>query len=104
LHAQLVNKYGASGKGFSGGNKKLQEFIATKTNAQTASQYKQALSKMEKSIAAPADNKGIVLRKNDLSTQQEANNMLLNGGIVVSVVLATFIILVLFVRKRRKNS
>ena len=45
------------------GNKKLQEFIATKTNAQTASQYKQALSKMEKSIAAPADNKGIVLRK-----------------------------------------
>lgn len=104
LHAQLVNKYGASGKGFSGGNKKLQEFIATKTNAQTASQYKQALSKMEKSIAAPADNKGIVLKKNDLSTQQEANNMLLNGGIVVSVVLATFIILVLFVRKRRKNS
>lgn len=104
LHAQLVNKYGASGKGFSGGNKKLQEFIATKTDAQTASQYKRALSKMEKSIAAPADNKGIVLRKNDLSTQQEANNMLLNGGIVVSVVLATFIILVLFVRKRRKNS
>lgn len=104
LHTQLVNKYGANGKGFSGGNKKLQEFIATKTDAQTASQYKQALNKMGKSANVSADNNGMVLKKDDLSAQQNKNNILLNGGIVVTVVLAIFVMLILFVRKRRKNN
>jgi cobaltochelatase CobN len=104
LHTQLVNRHGASGKGFSGGNKKLQDFIAAKTDAQTASQYKQAISKMEKSTDVSADNKGMVLKKDELSAQQDAKNMLLNGGIVVAVVLAIFIILILFIRKRRKNN
>ncbi len=104
LHTQLVNKYGANGKGFSGGNKKLQEFIATKTDAQTALQYKQAINKMEKSTNVSADNNGMVLKKDDLSAHQNKNNILLNGGIVVTVVLAIFIILILFVRKRRKNN
>lgn len=104
LHTQLVNRHGASGKGFSGGNKKLQEFIVAKTDAQTASQYKQAISKMEKSTNVSADNKGMVLRKDNLSMRQDANRILLNGGIVVSAVLVTFIIVILLVRKRRKKS
>lgn len=105
LHTELTKKYGATGKGFSSGNKKLQDFASQKVDAQTATEYKKALKQMEQSADASSDSKdGMVLKKDELSKQQETNKNVLNGALVIAIVAATFITILIFIRKRRKNS
>ena len=105
LHVELTKKYGATGKGFSGGNKKLQDFIAQRTDAQSASQYKQALRKIEQSadIAPTDDQNSMVLKKDEVSQHQKHGNALVNGAIIAAAVLLAFVLILFFIRKRRKQ-
>ena len=43
LHTELVEEFGSTGSGFSGGNAKLQEFIAGRVAPQHAAAYKQQI-------------------------------------------------------------
>lgn len=105
LHTVLTEKYGATGKGFSGGNKKLHDFIAQKVDAQNAVQYKQALKKMEQPADASVDSKnGMVLKKDQLTPAQKESNFFINGAIVAIIVLLAFAVILVFIRKRRKIS
>ena len=103
-HTQLVNNYGASGKKFSGSNKKLQQYIADRVDEKTADQYRQSLKKMTEpaSSVAESEKEGVVLKKEQL-LQPEGKNPLINGALVAAVIVVLFIVLLVFVRKRRNR-
>lgn len=101
LHTELVKKYGASGNGFSGGNKKLQNYISQKISPTKAADYKRSLDKINK--VEKAKNNGKVLKKEELVSSQSLEKNNLNGIIVVAVVLVVFVgIILIWRRKRRK--
>ena len=62
LHTDLVNKYKPSCSGFVCDNAKLRQFIASKTDAQTASRYKENISQIRE-VAASKEQKGMVMKK-----------------------------------------
>lgn len=62
LHIDLVNKYKPSCSGFVCDNAKLRQFIASKTDAQTASRYKENISQIRE-VAASKEQKGMVMKK-----------------------------------------
>jgi cobaltochelatase CobN len=103
LHTGLVREFGPSGSGFAGNNMKLQDFIAGKVDRQSASEYKDRIHRMKTAAAGieNADN-GMVLSKKDLSQPQNGNKNNLNGILIVSIVLVTFVVLLIILRKRRK--
>lgn len=61
LHTDLVNKYKPSCSGFVCDNAKLRQFIASKTDAQTASRYKETSVRYVKLLLQRA--KGMVMKK-----------------------------------------
>lgn len=101
LHTDLVNKYRPSCSGFVCDNAKLRDFIASKSDPQTASQYKENISQIREAIAN--NDKGVVMKKDELnSAPQEETNTLSNltvGIIIVAVLIGA----VLFIRNRRKK-
>lgn len=102
LHTALVREFGHSGSGFSGENKKLQDFISQKVNSQSASEYKQQIEKMQ--ISGKTDNVegGMVLSKQQVLQNPDGENSNLNGLLIVSIVLIIFIALLVILKKRRK--
>lgn len=102
LHTEMVNKYRPSCSGFVCDNAKLREFIASESDAQTASQYKESISKIREAQAS-GDTKGMVMKKEEINQAPDERKTTLSnmavGGVVVMVVLA----LVFFIRRRRKN-
>ena len=67
LHTDLVNKYKPSCSGFVCDNAKLRQFIASKTDAQTASRYKENISQIRE-VAASKEQKGMVMKKEEMNT------------------------------------
>lgn len=104
LHTDLVNKYKPSCSGFVCDNAKLREFIASKTDAQSATQYKENINRIRETAANTADKKGVVMKKEEVSSaaSDEQTNML-NNVIVGIIVLVAVIVLVLLVRYRRNK-
>lgn len=103
LHTDLVNKYKPSCSGFVCDNAKLRQFIASKTDAQTASQYKESISQIREA-AASKDQKGMVMKKEEMNAAgaEQQTNAVSNTVVCIVVVVAVLVLIVL-VRRRRKK-
>ncbi|OJX91860.1 MAG: protoporphyrin IX magnesium chelatase [Paludibacter sp. 47-17] len=100
LHTDLTKKFGATGAGFAGNNQKLQDFIAGKVDAQAAKNYQSQLSKVNSSST---NQKGVVLKKDELTNAE--NSATTNPStlwMVVGVLLAFVAVLVMLRNKRKK--
>lgn len=103
LHTEIVNTYRPSCSGFVCDNAKLRDFIASKSSAQTAAQYKENISKIREAKVSGAD-KGVVMKKEEMNqTSEQQTNTLSNVAVGIAVIIV-ILALILFVRKRRKNS
>lgn len=106
LHTDLVRQFGPSGSGFTGDNAKLQQFIASQVDAQTAANYNKELKQMKQAtLDGEATKGGMVLKKqsNDAvqGAQEEQNS--LNGGLITGIVLVAFVVMLLILKKKRKK-
>lgn len=102
LHTDLVNKYKPSCSGFVCDNAKLRQFIASKTDAPSAVEYKENINRIRQ--AAANTPKGTVMKKEEISSAgAEEQTNTLNNAIVGIIVLAVIVVLILVVRHRRKK-
>ena len=103
LHTEIVNTYRPSCSGFVCDNSRLRDFIASKADAQTATQYKENISKIREAKAS-GNSKGVVMKKEEMNqTAEKQTNTLSNVAVGIAVIIV-ILALILFVRKRRKNS
>ena len=103
LHTDLVNNYKPSCSGFVCDNAKLRQFIASKVDEQTASQYKESIGRIREA-AASKHSKGMVMKKEEVSpasVEQQTNAV--SNMVVCVVVIAAVLILIVLVRRRRKK-
>ena len=105
MHTDLVAKYDPSTSGFTGNNAKLQQFIAAKVAPQAAANYNQQLKQMKQNTAQGNDARGMVLEKQSTNLAPDASeeNGALNGVLIVSGVLAVFVVLLVVLRRKRKR-
>lgn len=103
LHTEIVNTYRPSCSGFVCDNAKLRDFIASNSNAQTAAQYKESISKIREAKTS-GDDKGMVMKKEEMNQATEQQTNTLSNVAVGIAVIIVILALILFVRKRRKNS
>ena len=103
LHTEIVNTYRPSCSGFVCDNAKLRDFIASKSNAQTAAQYKESISKIREAKTS-GDDKGMVMKKEEMNQATEQQTNTLSNVAVGIAVIIVILALILFVHKRRKNS
>jgi len=106
LHTDLVRQFGPSGSGFTGDNAKLQQFIASQVDAQTAANYNKELKQMKQAtLDGEATKGGMVLNKQSSDAvqgvQEEQNS--LNGGLIAGIVLVAFVVMLLILKKKRKK-
>ena len=102
LHTDLVNKYKPSCSGFVCDNAKLRQFIASKTDAQAAAEYKKNIVQIREA-AASDDKKGMVMKKEEMASTAEEQTNVLSNTIVGLVVVLAIVVLLLLVRHRRKK-
>ena len=102
LHTDLVNKYKPSCSGFVCDNAKLRQFIASKTDAQAAAEYKKNIVQIREA-AASDDKKGMVMKKEEMASTAEEQTNVLSNTIVSLVVVLAIVVLLLLVRHRRKK-
>lgn len=103
LHTELVNRYRPSCSGFVCDNAKLRDFIASRTDARTATQYKEMISQIREN-QTNASNKGVVMERQELtSNDAEKQTNTLSNVVVGVVTLIILFALIIFVRKRRKG-
>lgn len=103
LHTEMVKEFGNTGSGFSGSNEKLHQFIAQKLPEAESQQYTQQIQAMKQTHTEAVEN-GIVLKKEEFSQSQNSSKTTLNGAITVGAILLVFIILLVILRQKRKNS
>ena len=106
LHTDLVRQFGPSGSGFTGDNAKLQQFIDSQVDAQTAANYNKELKQMKQAtLDGEATKGGMVLKKQSSDAvqgaQEEQNS--LNGGLIAGIVLVAFVVMLLILKKKRKK-
>ena len=102
LHTEMVNKYRPSCSGFVCDNAKLREFIASKSDAQTATQYKESISKIREAQVS-GDAKGMVMKKEEMNQAPDEQKTTLSNIAVGAAVVIVVLALVFFIRRRRKN-
>lgn len=102
LHTELVDKYKPSCSGFVCDNAELRRFIASKTDAQSASRYEENIDRIRE--AAAADNsKGMVMKKEEMaSATAEEQTHTVSNAVAGIIVLAAVMVLVMLVRRRRR--
>ncbi len=104
-HTQLVKEFAPSCSGFVCDNAKLKDFIASKSDTQTANEYKQSIAKVRETMITDKDGKNVVLQKDNISDKNNdvqpvnSRNTIILSIVVVVVLIAFFII----VRRRRKS-
>ncbi len=103
LHTETVNKYRPSCSGFVCDNAKLREYIASKSDAPAAAQYKENITRIREAKAS-GDAKGMVMKKEEINQTPEEQKTTLSNIAVGAAVVVVILALVLFVRKRRKTS
>ena len=102
LHTDLVNKYKPSCSGFVCDNAKLRQFIASKTDAQAAAEYKKNIVQIREAVASD-DKKGMVMKKEEIASVAEEQTNVLSNTIVGLVVVLAIVVLLLLVRHRSKK-
>ncbi len=102
LHTDLVNKYKPSCSGFVCDNAKLQQFIAQNVDQQAAADYSQNIRNIRET-SATADKQGMVMKKDQLSSDADQSTHVISGILVGVGVAIAVALLVVLVRKRRKN-
>ncbi|WP_407989445.1 cobaltochelatase subunit CobN [Porphyromonas pogonae] len=105
LHTELVDKYGSTGAGFSGSNTKLHEFIARNISQDNARKYQSSLKQMQTASSRDktVDDKGVVMKKQEIENGDKPSKKVFNGLMVVGVVLICFILLLIMLRNKRKK-
>jgi cobaltochelatase CobN len=101
LHTDLVKEFGSSASGFAGGNVKLQDFIAQKINPQSVGEYRQQMQEMK--TKSSTNEKGMVLKKDATEPAEAGEKTALNGIFIVSAVLVAFVLLLIVLRRKRKQ-
>ena len=102
LHTQLIAKYKPSCSGFVCDNAKLRDFIASKTDAASAVSYRKDITAIREQMVEGTD-KGMVMKKEQVSTQTDETTNVLSNTVVVCVVLVLVVALILLVRRRHKH-
>ncbi|MDO4779579.1 MAG: cobaltochelatase subunit CobN, partial [Bacteroides sp.] len=103
LHAELIDKYKPACSGFVCDNSKLREFISSKLDDSQAKEYKKSISKVREENVDVSADKGVVMKKEELSNVEQKQNTLNNIAIIIASV-AVLVLIAIFVRKRRKNN
>ncbi len=103
LHTELVDKYKPSCSGFVCDNAKLRDFIASKVDAPTAAAYQKNISQIREA-AAQNDNKGVVMKKEELNRHAERQTRQLDSLWIAMAVMLVIVGLALLMRRRRKNN
>ncbi|MDR0938347.1 MAG: cobaltochelatase subunit CobN [Mediterranea sp.] len=103
LHTRLVEEFGSSGAGFSGGNAKLQDFIAGKVDERAALAYREQLEKMRIAPTADQPSQGMVLHKEEIANTPESETNQLDGLLIAAVVLVAFVVLLAVLKRKRKR-
>lgn len=103
LHTDLVKEFGSTGSGFSGGNAKLQDFIARKASPENAAAYQQRVKEM-KTAGTVADRKGMVLKKDEVAQTERGERNSLNGVWIAGGVFVLFIVLLFILKRKRKGN
>ncbi len=103
LHTDLVKEFGPSGSGMAGNNVKLQNFIAQKVSPEAAKTYNNQVQQMKTSSSSEKIEKGMVLKKDELTQTEQGEKNSFNGLIIISVVLVIFVVLLVVLRKKRKS-
>lgn len=98
LHTELVNKYKPSCSGFVCDNAKLREFIAERADASAATEYKDNIT----AIREAQTKDGMVMKREELSTEQSETHAVSNIAVIVIVIIAVVVIIAL-VRRRRSQ-
>ncbi len=96
LHTEFVDKYGPSGGGFEGNNKKLQAFIKEKAPQSNATAYAKQMEQAEAKSA-------VVMEKQTQQMAGEAKTTALNGIVIALVAVVALIAVVALMRKKRKK-
>ena len=102
LHTELVNQHKPSCSGFVCDNAKLRDFIASKTDPNTAKEYNQNINRIRET-SATADQKGMVMKREQLNDEAKATRKVLSNVAVAVGVIVALVLLVVLVRKRRKQ-
>lgn len=100
LHTKLVDKYKPSCSGAVCNNAKLREFIASKTLPDAARRYEQQIRDVRE--ASLTENKGTVLKKEEINTSDKVTTLVSNTVVAV-LVLVAITALVWTVRRHRKK-
>ena len=104
MHNGLVKEFGAESSSFSANNEKLQNYIAGKLPENEAKEYKSELQKMKTGSTEEISTKeGKVLKKEEVNPEQAKEKMPLNGLLIGGGILAAFIGLLIYFKKKRKN-
>ena len=104
LHAATVEKYGASESPFVTRNEKLRAFIDSKLDAQQQQTYRNQMESAQQRDNQAKAEKGTVLEKQELTSEQvKQRQQLINGAIIVVVTLVALVGIGWWVRRRRKQ-
>ncbi len=104
LHTETVNKFKPSCSGFVCNNSKLRNYIAKNTDAASAKEYQQNVEQIRDAEAAKASNdKGMVMKKETLSSETEKTTTMVSGIVVGIIVIVAFVALALYMRRRSKQ-
>ena len=102
LHVELVKKYKPSVSAFVTDNAKLRNFIASKVEEKQGNEYKQEVEKVRNAVAN--NDKGTVMKREDMSQKVEQHSPLLSKGLLVGGAVVLLIGLLVFVVRRRRNT
>ena len=102
LHTELINRHKPSCSGFVCDNAKLRDFIASKTDPNTAKEYQKNINSIRET-STTADQKGMVMKREQLNDEANATRKMLSNVAVAVGVVAALMLLVVTVRKRRKQ-
>lgn len=101
LHAQITREKGAACTEFVCDNDKLQSFVADQLDNSEKQTYTQNMKEVHE--ASATDGKDVVLKEHKLTSEQTVRKNRVNGVIAGSLVVITFIGLVVLLKKRKKN-
>lgn len=103
LHTETVNKYKPSCSGFVCDNAKLRNYIASKTDAASAKEYQQNVEQIRDAEAAKnSSDKGMVMKKETLNEDAQKTTTMVSGIVVGVIVIVAFVVLAIYLRRRRK--
>lgn len=103
LHTMLIDKYRPACTGTVCDNAKLRDFIAGKTDSETAAKYREDIRQIRE-VSAANSSKGVVMKKEQLSDSVSSRMNILNNTIIGIAAVGVVVFLVIFVRKRRKSA